>query len=154
MKELDQSCDICLRNKKPKSRPVVGFSLAHDFDEMVAMDLKPFRNVYIFHMMDHATRYSGGAIIHSKQTEVLIDKIFKHWISIFGTPEIFLSDNGGEFNNVTFCEIGEQLNINVKSTSAESPWSNGVVEKYNGVIGNMMEKVLSDVGCSLEVALS
>ena len=154
VKELDEKCDICLRYKKPKSRPVVGFSLAHDFNETVAMDLKPFRNVYIFHMIDHATRYSGGAIIHSKQKEVIIDKIFKHWISIFGTPKLFLSDNGGEFNNDIFREMGEQLNINVKTTSAESPWSNGIVEKHNGVIGNMMEKVLSDVGCSLEVALA
>ena len=41
--------------------------------------------------------------------------------------------------------MGEQLNINVKTTSAESPWSNGIVEKHTGVIGNMMEKVLPDV---------
>ena len=154
MKELDQSCDICLQYKKPKSRPFVGLSLAHDFNEMVAIDLKPFRGVYIFHMVDHATRYSAGAIINSKQKEVIIDKIFKDWISIFGTPKLFLSDNGGEFNNDIFREMGEQLNINVKTTSAESPWSNGIVEKHNGVIGNMMEKVLSDVGCSLEIALA
>ena len=53
-------------------------------------------------MIDHATTYSEGAIIHSKQKEVIIDKMFKHWISIFGTPKLFLSDNGGEFNNDTF----------------------------------------------------
>ena len=42
----------------------------------------------------------------------------------------------------------------MKTTSAESPWPNGTVEKHIGVIGNMMEKVLLDVGCSLEVALA
>ena len=119
VKELDQNCDICLRYKRPQLRPVVGFSLAHDFNETVAMDLKPFRNIYIFHMIDRATRYSAGAIIHSKQKEVIIDKIFKHWISLFGTTKLFLSDNGGEFNNDIFREIGEQLNINVKTTGAE-----------------------------------
>ena len=67
---------------------------------------------------------------------------------------MFLSDNGGEFNNDILCEMDEQLNINVKTTSAESPWSNGIVEKHNGVIRNMKEKVLPDVGCSLEVALA
>ena len=50
--------------------------------------------------------------------------------------------------------MGVQLNINVKTTGAESPWSNGVVEKHNGIIGNVMEKVLSDIGCSLKVALA
>ena len=117
------------------------------------MDLKSFRNGYIFHLADHATRYSAGAMIYSKKKEVIIDKIFKHWIGIFGTPNLFLSDNGGEFNNDEFREMGEQLNINIRTTGAESPWSNGIVGKHNSVIDNMMEKVLADVSCSLEVAL-
>ena len=96
-------------------------------------------------MVDHATRYSAAAIISSKQKEVIIDKIFKHWIAIFGTPNLFLSNNGGEFNNELFREMGEQLNINIKTTAAESPWSNTIVEKKNGVTGNIMEKVMSDV---------
>ena len=32
--------------------------------------------------------------------------------------------------------------------------SSGVVVKHNGIIGNMMAKVLSDVGSSLEVVLA
>ena len=63
------------------------------------MDLNQFRNVCISHFIDHATRFSVGAIIHSKRKEVTIDKIFKYWIALFGTPNLFLSDNGGEFNN-------------------------------------------------------
>ena len=66
VKELDQSCEICLRYKKLNLRPIVGFSLAHDFNETVTMDLKPFRNVYIFHLIDHATRFSAGAITSTK----------------------------------------------------------------------------------------
>ena len=74
VKDLDKSCEICMRYKRPSSRPVVGFSLSHDFNETVAMDLKQFRGVYILHMVDHATRYSAAAIISSKQKEVVIDK--------------------------------------------------------------------------------
>ena len=140
--------------QRPSSRPVVGFSLAHDFNETVAMDLKQFRGAYILHMVDHPTRYSVAAIISSKRKEVIIDKIFKHWIVIFGAPNLFLSDNGGEFNNELFREMGEQLNINIKTTASESPWLNSIVEMQNGVIGNMMEKVMLDIECSLEVALA
>ena len=50
--------------------------------------------------------------------------------------------------------MGEQLNINIKITAAESPWSDAIAENQNGAIGNMMEKVMLDVGCSLEVALA
>ena len=154
VKDLDKGCEICMRYKRPSSRPVVVFSLANDFNETVAMDLKQFWSVYILHMVDHATRYSPAAIISSKQKKVIIDKIFKHWIAIFVTPNLFLSDNRGEFNNDLFREMGEQLNINIKTTAAESTWSNGIVEKHNGVIGNMMGKVMPDIGCSLEVALA
>ena len=66
----------------------------------------------------------------------------------------FFSDSKGEFNNELFREMGEQLNINIKTTAAGSPWSNSIVEKQNRVIGNMMEKVMLDIGCSLEFALA
>ena len=64
---------------------------------------------------------------------------------MFGTPNLSLSNNGGEFNNELFRAMGEQLNINIKTTAAESLWSNNIVEKLNQVIGNMMEKVMLDV---------
>ena len=108
MKELDQSCEICLRYKKPNLRPIVGFSLAHDFNETVAMDLKPFKNVYIFCLIYHETWFSAGAIISTKRKEVIIYKIFKHWIALFITPKFFLPYNGGEINNDIFREMGEQ----------------------------------------------
>ena len=76
-------------------RPVVGFPIAHDFTETVAINLEQFRGVCILHMLDHATWYSAAAIISSKQKEVIIDKIFKYWIVIFGAPDLFLSDNKG-----------------------------------------------------------
>lgn len=50
--------------------------------------------------------------------------------------------------------MGEHLNIDTKTTVAESPWSNGIVEKHNSIIGNMMEKDLTDVKYSLNVALT
>ena len=54
VKSLDDNCSVCLKYKKPKSRLVVGFSLTHDFNETVAMDLDQFRNAYILHFIDHA----------------------------------------------------------------------------------------------------
>ena len=32
--------------------------------------------------------------------------------------------------------------------AAESPWSNGVVEHHNAVIGNMVDKITIDTDCS------
>ena len=64
VKDLDISCEACMRYKRPSSRPVVGFSLIHDFNETVAMDLKQSGSVHILHMVDQAARYSAAAIIN------------------------------------------------------------------------------------------
>ena len=37
-KSLHKNCIICFKYKKPKSMSVVGFTLALDFNETVAMD--------------------------------------------------------------------------------------------------------------------
>ena len=121
-KGLDDKCSICLKYKKPKSRAVVGFSLARDFNETVAMDVKQIKNNCILHLIDHAT----GAIIHSKHKKVIIDKIFKHWIALFGTQNLFLSDNSGEFINV-FREIGKQFRSNLFQ------WNSRKTQCYNWI---------------------
>ena len=56
----------------------------------------------------------------------------------------FLVDNGGEFNNSEFISFCENFNINIKVRAAESPWSNGLVERHNGVLGNTVRKMMSD----------
>ena len=48
-------CDICLKSKKPKLRPVVELSLSRDFNDVVAVDLKAMEKVHILHIVDHAT---------------------------------------------------------------------------------------------------
>ena len=50
-----------------------------------------------------------------------------------------------------FCE---NLDITIKTTGTESPWSNGLVEPHNAIMGEGVSKVVEDTRCSLEVALA
>ena len=45
---------------------------------------------------------------------------------MFGSPCQILTDNGREFNNEDFRIMGEKLTTKIKSTAAESPWSNNI----------------------------
>ena len=73
---------------------------------------------------------------------------------MFGALKKILSDDGSEFNNQVFRELGELLNIEVKTTCGESPWSNGITERHNGIIGNMVDKILQDQNCSVKLTLA
>ena len=155
LEEVGTRCDTCKRYKKTPPRPIVTFPLATVFNETIAMDLKIYKNnsTYFLHVIDHATRFSAGSVIRSKTAEVTIRNFFKIWVSVFGVPQKVLSDNGGEFANNDFIDMCNNLGINFHTTAAEAPWSNGMVEKHNGLIGDAVSKIMHDVRCSVEIAL-
>ena len=154
IKEVTERCVICRKHKKTPPRPVVGFPMATKFNECVAMDLKFYEGKIILHMIDHLSKLSAGERIPSKEPKIIIKSIFKNWVSVYGPPNKFLSDNGGEFMNASFIEMCEQMNITVKNTAGRSPWSNGLVERHNLVISEMLEKVLAESKCDFDAALS
>ena len=154
LQECPSSCDFCLRYKKVEPRPVVGFSLGSYFNETVSMDIKEIESNKVLHMIDHGTRYSVAVRLHSKESSEILRAIFKHWIAYFGTPGSFLTDNGREFNNQLFRDMAQNLNIIVRTTAAQSPWSNGLNERHNGILGESVKKTLEDVKCNFEIALA
>ena len=153
IKSLSESCEICQVYKKPPNRPVVGMPLATEFNQVVAMDLKMFEGKWILHLIDHVSRFSAASFVSSKKPDEIISKIFKCWISVFGPPKKFLSDNGGEFVNSKFLELCESFNIVVLTTAAEAPWSNGLCERHNAVLGEMMTRVCAEKRCDKDMAL-
>lgn len=50
--------------------------------------------------------------------------------------------------------MSQHLNVVVRSTAAQSPWSNGLNERHNGILGEMVKKTLEDTGCDFEIALA
>lgn len=154
IKEVSESCTTCIKFKRPEPRPVVSMPLASKFNEMVSLDLKVYDGVYFLVMVDVATRFCSSCVITNKCPKTIIEGIFTSWISLFGTPNKFLSDNGGEFNNNQFRELGECFNIRILNTAAESPWSNGVCERLNAVIGQNVKKIMDDTDCGVKIALA
>ena len=40
------------------------------------------------------------------------------------------------------------------TTAAESPWSNGICERLNGILGTLVSKIVDDVNCDVYTALA
>jgi transposase InsO family protein len=155
IKDVTAQCNVCIRNRRAPLKPVVGFPLASEFNETVAMDLKSRgKDGYILHFIDHLTRYSNACIITNKRKETIIRATMDHWVRIFGSPKYFLTDNGGEFVNKEFLDFAEKFNIVLKTTAAEAPWSNGLCERHNGILNNNVNKILESNVCSLDIALA
>ena len=131
--------------------------MAKEFNDAVSMDLKIYdqkKGIYFQHLIDHRTRFSTSKVIYSKNKETLIESIFTHWIAIFGRPYVFLSDNGGEYNNEHFIDMCDKLGVHVITTGAEAAWSNGIVERHHALLSRNVKKIVEDTGCSIETALA
>ena len=153
LKTLDNSCDFCLKHRRSAPRPVVSLPLANEFNELVSMDLKLIKGVWVLHCIDYLTRFSTAHPLRTKTAQEVIEKFLLIWISTFGSPKKVLSDNGGEFTGEKWDAFCEAFNITKLSTAAEAPFSNGICERHNLLIGEMTEKIIDDVGCSIDVAL-
>lgn len=158
IEDITQNCEICKRYKKTPARPVVALPLATQFNEAVAMDLKTLVNgsIYIIHFIDMHSRFTKSKIIRRKTPKTIIDSIAIEWIAAgFGPPKKFLIDNGGEFDNEAYKELGEQFNVEVCATAAYSPWSNGLCERNHQVVDVCVQKMLEDdPDMNIEVALA
>lgn len=81
-------------------------------------------------------------------------KHFIHcWISIHGPLRRLFSDNGGEFNNEEIRDMVEKFNIEVKTTAGYSSWRNGLLERHNQILTEMLLKVKRDNECDWKTAL-
>ena len=57
---VSEKCEICTVYHKPGFKPVVSVSLAEEFNEVVAMNLKIFESSIILHLVVHVTRFSAA----------------------------------------------------------------------------------------------
>ena len=154
VKKVSEQCITCVKYRRPASRPVVSVPLATTFNETVAIDLKIWGKNYFLVLIDVATRFCAARVIKNKEAPTIMKGLFLSWITLFGAPKKIFSDCGGEFNNEEMRALGEAYNMRVLTTAAESPWSNGVCERLNGVIGNLVSKIIEDTNCDLETALA
>ena len=67
--KISKECTICQVHKCPHAQPVVGLSMAIEFNEVVAMDLKVIEKKLVLHLIDHVTRFSAAAVVKSKKKE-------------------------------------------------------------------------------------
>ena len=154
LKDIVAHCETCIKYSKPTPKPAVGLPMASTYNETVAMDLHELEpGVWYLHVIDHYTRFSAGSIVTTKKPREIAKHFIHCWISVHGPPRKLFTDNGGEFNNEEMRDMAEKFNIEVKTTAAYSPWSNGLLERHNQTLTDILLKVKRDNRCDWKIAL-
>ena len=96
-------------------------------------------NSYLLTVIDLATRYANAIPVKTLTAEESIDKLLNHHILKFGYPQKITTDNGRQFTSVAFSNFCKDNNIKHIRISPMHPQSNGVSERFNGSISDMIK---------------
>ena len=148
-----RSCDICQRTT-PKGRiskiPLGQMPLIDTPFQRVAIDIvgpiQPISengNRYILTLVDYATRYPEAVPLRSIETT----RVAEAMVNIFtrvGIPKEILTDQGSQFTSDLMKEISRLLSIKQLTTTPYHPACNGLVERFNGTLKQMLKRLCNE----------
>ena len=147
-KEIVQRCDICQHvNRKletiaPALNPVPvkspWYNLGVDFVGPIAYK-SPTGNRYILTVIDYFTKWAEAIATPDKSAFQVADNLFKIFMRM-GIPRVITTDQGTEFNNQFDKQMMSLLQIDHRLTTAYHPQANGLVERFNQTLQNMIAK--------------
>ena len=112
--------------------------------QMVATDIMgPFPNSangnkYILVASGYFTRWVEAYAIPNQEALTVARKLTDHMFCRFGLPEQLHSDMGAQFESKVIKEMSNVLHIRKTHTTPYHPQSDGLVERLNRTIQNML----------------
>ncbi len=106
-------------------------------------------SVYILVCVDRFSRFVVLALLPNKSAATVAHPLVSHLICQYTTPRL-LSDNGTEFKNQVLAEIFSQYSIKQTCITAHHSASNGLVERTNRKILEILCHFAGNLHLSLE----
>ena len=154
------SCKSCRAHRKPGVRPKIGGLWAHGVGQIVACDtfeikhpaddysknLKDGKKHYVLHMVDLFSGYSLCYLCpEDKVRPQDVVACTRKWGERFGKlPDIFYSDQGGEFTGHEFTSYLLSQGIRQMYSPPQAPYTNGVNERHNGILKTWIKRIQED----------
>jgi len=143
-------CVKCAQHKGtvPKPAPILEYPPPERPWDVVAIDLLQLPashqgSKYVLVCVDHFSRYVVLAPLKDKTAGAVAHALITTLFCPYSTPRVLLSDNGAEFRNALLNEICRQFNIKQTFTVTYHPASNGLVERANRKILDVLRPVVS-----------
>ena len=140
-----RKCELCARRKAPSPHARAQMKVVKIGEPMqrVAMDvLGPLPetyngNKYIVVIADYFTRWTEAYPIPNQEAQT-VASVFLDFVGRFGVPQTLHTDQGSNFESALFRELCNVLGIEKTRTTAYRPQSDGLVERFNRTLEQML----------------
>lgn len=95
-------------------------------------------NSYILVVGDYFTKWMEVYPIPNQEATTVARKLTDEFFCCFSVPEQLHSDQGRQFEAVVITEICKLLHIEKRRTTPYHPQSDGLVERFNRTLGDML----------------
>ena len=112
------------------------------------------KNKYILTVIDAFSRFAFAVAIPDKKMFTVARAMVDNILSLIGCPDILYSDRGLEFSGHDFKEAVKLLGINQKFTTSFNPQSNGLCERYNKTLIEILRCLVYENPLSWDESLS
>ena len=110
--------------------------------DFVELDVIHDGNRYALVIQDYLTKWPEVYALSYRKAETvakcLLDVVWKH-----GVPNKIIHDRAAEFRSEVLQETAELLGLNQLPTSGGHPQTDGLVERFNCTLKQMLAKVVS-----------
>ena len=143
-----RKCAVCAQRKSPTTslratlQPIItSYPL-----QLVATDIlcplpeSPSGNSYIIVVADYFTRYTEAYPIPNQEATTVARKL----VDEFSLPEQLHSDQGRNFESAIISEVCKLLGVQKSRTTPYHPQSDGLVERFNRTLLNMLATAVYD----------
>ena len=95
--------------------------------------------------MDYFSKYVRVYPMQDQTTETVLDGLLQ-WVYAFGVPKRIHSDQGRQFESRLFRAMCDRLGVRKTRTTPYHPQSDGMVERFNRTLKDMMSKYIKSDG--------
>jgi len=144
MQQWIRSCERCIRRKAPTNAKAHLVSI-HTTQplELVCMDYLSleiskggYQNILV--ITDHFTKFAIAIPTKNQTAKTTAESLFNGFIVPYGLPLKLHSDQGATFESQIISELCKLTGITKSRTTPYHPMGNGIVERFNRTLLNML----------------
>ena len=147
-----KSCEKCASRKSPSKtrRAPLQIDIAGYPLQRVAMDilgplpLTDRGNRYVLVVGEYFTKWMEAYPMPNMEAGTVADIFVHHFVSHFGVPDILHTDQGRNFESNLLKEVYQLLGIVKTRTTPYHPQSDGLVERFNRTLLNLLSLAASE----------
>ncbi|CAH1253110.1 RTL1 [Branchiostoma lanceolatum] len=147
-----KGCSECAKRKTGSRRrraPLVPSSPGFRW-ERVAMDFMgpfpetPKGNKHILVISDYMTKWVEAVALPDQKATTVVRALIDTWITRFGVPYQLHSDQGRDFDSQIVHTLCQELGIKKTRTTAYHPEGDGMVERFNRTVCQILTMYVND----------